>query len=140
MKTFRFLDFSIYDESKLYYRGVIKLLDSLGNKYRFNIVDQLRRSSLSVILNIAEGSAKKSDKDFARFLEISIASLNETVACLDVLFIEKQITLEVFDKCKNKAESIAKQLGSFIKKLRKPKYTKRRIRPANKPIANQLKP
>jgi four helix bundle protein len=45
---------------------------------------QILRSSLSVVLNLAEGSAKRSKKDQKRFFEIALASLRESQAILDI--------------------------------------------------------
>lgn len=80
--------------------------------------DQLRRSALSVILNIAEGSAKKSDKDFNRYIKNSLGSINECVAGLDIAFQERLISEEMFEKLVNMASEIAHQLGGFSKILK----------------------
>lgn len=119
MKTFRYLDFTVYKKSKEYYKDILQILSQLDRKYQFSIGDQLRRSTLSVVLNIAEGSAKKSDKDFCRHLQYSVASINETVACLDVLLLEKVITQPFFESTIAKAEILAKQIGSFMCTLNK---------------------
>jgi four helix bundle protein len=73
---------------------------------------------LSIVLNIAEGSAKKSDKDFNRFIENSLGSVNETVAGLDVAFTNRFISQEDFSRLVQNAEYIAKQLGGFFKKAK----------------------
>jgi four helix bundle protein len=44
----------------------------------FGLTSQIRRASVSIPTNIAEGCGRSSDKEFARFLEISIGSTNET--------------------------------------------------------------
>lgn len=80
--------------------------------------DQIRRSSLSVCLNIAEGSGKSSDKDFNRYLGNSLGSINEVVAGIDICQSEGLITQETFDKYLLQAEVITKQLGGFSKKLK----------------------
>lgn len=69
-------------------------------------------------MNIAEDSAKKSDKEFARYLETSIASLNEVVACLDIMRELKKINKEEFDYLVLEGEILVKQLGCFIKKVK----------------------
>ena len=54
-------------------------------KCKPHIRDQLSRASLSVVNNLAEGSAKSSIKDRARFYEIAMASFRESQAMLEVL-------------------------------------------------------
>ena len=119
METFRFLNFEVYKKSKSFYQKINKLVKKFPKSY-YHLADQLKRASLSVPLNIAEGSAKSSDKEFARYLQTSIGSINEVMACLDISFEAKLITKDQFDSLKEEAKIIARQLGSFIKKL-KPK-------------------
>ena len=58
---------------------------------------QIIRASFSVVLNISEGRGKDSDKELKRFFDISIGSLNETVAGMDILKDNQLITKEQFD-------------------------------------------
>jgi four helix bundle protein len=116
MKTFRFFDFPVYAKIKIFHRKII-IYSQRVQDYSFK--DQIRRASLSMLLNIAEGSAKKSDKDFAKFLEISIASANEVAACLDIMQEFGKISRLEYEAMMTDLESIVKQLGGFIKKLRK---------------------
>lgn len=55
----------------------------LPTEERFNMVQQIRRASLSVKLNLAEGSTRKSEVERKRFLEISRGSLVEIDAALE---------------------------------------------------------
>ena len=59
-----------------------------------NITSQLRRASVSIPLNIAEGSAKASDREFAYFLNVSYASAKEVEVllylCHDLKYLSKQ--------------------------------------------------
>ena len=52
--------------------------------------DQLRRASLSVCLNLAEGSAKRSVKDRRRFYEMALASHREVQALIDLIPLTEQ--------------------------------------------------
>ncbi|MEK9155312.1 MAG: four helix bundle protein [Patescibacteria group bacterium] len=61
---------------------------------RNGLQSQLRRSMTSVLLNVAEGSARSSRKDYARFIRIAIASLVETKACLDIVKSLKYVDAE----------------------------------------------
>ena len=75
---------------------------------------------LSIVLNIAEGSAKLSDPDFARFMETSSGSINEVLAGFEVALDDGYISAEQLKIIEHDAEHIAKQLGGFIRSLRKP--------------------
>jgi len=74
MKTFRFIDFPVYQEGKIMYKEVVDMTGKFSREF-WVLGDQIRRSSLSVCLNIAEGSGKQSDKDFNRYLENSLGSI-----------------------------------------------------------------
>ena len=117
MKLFRFLEWQVYKDAKELFQIVNKIVKQLPKDVRYEIGSQLIKSSFSVILNIAEGSGKSSDKELNRFFDISIGSLNETVAGIDVLRDNKFITEDNFDMIIEKAESVSKQLGGFKKKL-----------------------
>lgn len=51
---------------------------------KFNMVQQIRRAALSIVLNIAEGASRKSEAERKRFFEISRGSLIEIDAALDI--------------------------------------------------------
>src|SRR5579863_1881543 len=51
---------------------------------RFNLIQQIRRAALSVHLNIAEGSSRKSEAERKRFYEIARGSVIEVDAALDI--------------------------------------------------------
>ena len=116
MQTFRFLSFPVYQESKSFYSQSIQISKAFPRPY-WELANQLQRAALSVALNIAEGSAKGSDRDFNRFLEISLGSINECLACCDIAFDHKLITTKQYEIMRQRAEVIAKQLGGFSKQL-----------------------
>lgn len=117
MRTFRFLDFPVYIRSKRFYKEIILLTKSFPREY-WELSDQIRRAALSICLNLTEGSAKRSDKDFNRYLENALGSINETVAGMDISFEVSLISKNQFEQKVEEAEAIAKQLGGFSKKLK----------------------
>ena len=54
-------------------------------KRDFSLVDQIRRASMSVCANIAEGYGRHTKRDFAQFMSVAIGSINEVVAFLDII-------------------------------------------------------
>jgi len=118
MQTFRFLDWRVYQDSKLLFFDILQLTKKLKASHDFEISNQLVRSTLSISLNIAEGSGKHSDKELNRFFNIAIGSINETVAIIDILHHNKLITEQEFKTFTEKLGKIANQLGGFKKKLK----------------------
>jgi len=118
MQVFRFLHFQVYIEAKRFYKDMVILTRLFPREY-WELADQIRRSALSVCLNIAEGSAKRSDKDFNRFIEISLGSINEVVAGLDLAHEGSLITKDRLEGFLGEATNITKQLGGFSRSLLK---------------------
>jgi len=117
MNKFRFLEWNVYKESKQLFSLIVKIINKIPREYRFELGSQIIRSSLSIILNIAEGSGKTSDKELNRFIEISLGSASETLATADVLRDNKLIKNEEFEEIYKKLNSISNQLGGFKRKL-----------------------
>ena len=118
MTAFRYRQFKVYHDAKKFRRLALKLVKKLLERRAFDLADQIRRASLSVVLNIAEGSCKKSDMELARFLETSTGSVNEVAAGFDVAHDESLISLDDLMLIESEAEKILNQLGGFIKMLR----------------------
>jgi four helix bundle protein len=70
-------DLEVYQQSYELYIEIYKATLNLPRYETYEIVNQLRRAALSIVLNIAEGYGKQSVADFKRFLSISIGSCNE---------------------------------------------------------------
>jgi four helix bundle protein len=74
-------------------KEVYKISMFLPTEEKFNMVQQIRRAALSVKLNLAEGSTRRSDAERKRYLEISRGSVVEIDAAL-----ETAVDLEYFGK------------------------------------------
>lgn len=95
----------VFITGKVFVLSCYKLSKLLPQEERFNMVQQLRRAALSVQLNIAEGSSRKSAIERRRFYEISRGSLIE----IDTIF-DLAVALEYFKK-----EDVAETGASMIK-------------------------
>lgn len=65
---------------------IYQLTTLLPDQERFGLISQMRRCAVSVPSNIAEGAARRSDKDFLRFLGIARGSLMELDTQLEICF------------------------------------------------------
>ncbi len=86
-------------------------------KKDFGLRDQIRRSSISISSNIAEGFERQTTKEFIRFLYIAKASAGEFRSQLYLASDLKYITSGDFKKLKLKVDEISKLISGLIKYL-----------------------
>lgn len=83
------------------------------------LCDQLQRAVVSISSNIAEGSARPSDYDFAHFLDIALGSAYEVETQLLISKNVGYISLNIYNQLFDELISIEKQLTGFINTIRK---------------------
>ncbi|KFF04282.1 four helix bundle protein [Flavobacterium reichenbachii] len=84
----------------------------------FGLTSQIRRSAISIPSNIAEGFGRESDKDFLRFLNISLGSLFEMQTQLEIANNITYIHEQEFNNLYEDSREVERMLVSFIKKLK----------------------
>ena len=98
----RFKELDIWKLSREFCSEVYAITATFPETEKFGITSQLRRASVSVPSNIAEGCSRNSNKDFSRFLEITIGSLYELETQLlisnDLGFVSEKKTQELIQK------------------------------------------
>lgn len=112
---FDFQKLTVYQKSKSYNFEINGLLESI--KFEHHVVDQLKRASFSIMLNIAEGTSRYSTKDKRNFFIISRGSAFECVAILEFLFENNKIDEKTYINLLSKLEEISKMLFALIKSL-----------------------
>lgn len=83
------------------------------------LCDQLQRATVSISSNIAEGCAKPSDIEFAKFLDTALGSSYEVETQLTIAHNVDYINDELFNDLMNDVQSIERQLTGFIRSIRK---------------------
>ncbi len=81
---------------------------------------QLLRSTFSIQSNIAEGSSKRSDREFARYVRIALGSSTESANHLILLRDLGVIDLARFTSLNSKLDEVGKMLSGLEKRLRGP--------------------
>ncbi|KLT68283.1 MULTISPECIES: four helix bundle protein [Flavobacterium] len=84
----------------------------------FGLTSQIRRSSISIPSNIAEGFGRESNKEFLRFLSISIGSLFEMQTQLEIAKNIAYLNENEFNNLYEDSREVERMLVSFIKKLK----------------------
>jgi len=112
---FDFQKLDVYQKSKDFGKEVTRLLSNKSFDKVTN--DQLRRASFSIMLNIAEGSSRFSNRDRKNFLIIARGSAFECVAILEYLYEMNELNQETFNILTSKLEEISKMLFALIRKM-----------------------
>ena len=125
----RFEDIKAWQASRALNKKIYVLTTKGEFKKDFSLVDQIRRSSISVMSNIAEGYERDSNKQFIVFLKYSKGSIGEIRSQLYTAFDQGYITQAAFDELKKECEVISGMLKNFITYLKenvtkKPKLNK----------------
>lgn len=116
-KILRFEDLEVWQKARALTKEIYILTDD--NKFRKDYVlsQQIRKSAISVVSNIAEGFARRTNKEFIQFLYISHGSIAEIEAQLYVAFDLTYITQQIFNRLYNFCYEISKMIMGLIKYL-----------------------
>ncbi len=87
----------------------------------FGLREQIRRASVSIMSNIAEGFDSSSHIEFARFLSIAKRSASEVQSQLYIALDQGYISKPEFDFLYTKTEEIRKMITAFINYLKRKK-------------------
>ncbi len=118
MQTSDFKDLRVWQQSMDVVTDIYKLMGHLPMEEKFGLSDQIRRASVSIPSNIAEGQARGSNKEFCHFLSISRGSLAEveTQLLLTVRlgFLQEQPVSEIIARLRD----IDKMIGGLMRHLK----------------------
>ncbi|HSD98101.1 MAG TPA: four helix bundle protein [Patescibacteria group bacterium] len=114
---FRFETLTIWQDAREFSKDIYFLTKKFPKGEMFSLTNQLRRAVNSIGANIAEGSASSSSKDFAHYLDISVKSLYETIAHLQIAEDQKYICSKDKEVLYEKADILARKIRSFRKTL-----------------------
>lgn len=108
---------SLIDRAMDFVCEVYRLVELLPQKETYALGDQLRRASVSIPSNIAEGAARGSNKEFLHFCRIADGSLQEVKCQITIAVKLGYIPRDSAAKVYKKAEEIGRQLGGLLKYL-----------------------
>ncbi|HLB95886.1 MAG TPA: four helix bundle protein [Patescibacteria group bacterium] len=114
---YRFEKLEVWVEARLFIKEIYFVVDKFPKNEQFILGDQLKRAAISIALNIAEGSDKKSDKDFVRYLRIALGSINEVVTALYIALDLEYIDQKNFQKSYKESHKLAAMINSLVRKI-----------------------
>ncbi|MBB3125075.1 MULTISPECIES: four helix bundle protein [Mesoflavibacter] len=117
MRRHNFKNLQIWQESINLITDNYNFTTTLPKDEKFGLISQLNRSCVSIASNIAEGTSKRSNKHFIKYLEDSLGSAYEwetqIIICKNLNFISE----EKFDDFENRIKKIQQKISNFIDKL-----------------------
>lgn len=117
--SYRFQNWQVYKDARILRQEINKIAKSFPKDELYILTSQIRRAILSVILQIAEGSNRKTEKDKNLFINRSLTSLDEVVACFDCALDDEYIDKKQHDNILIKIEIVSKQLQGLSKYIAK---------------------
>lgn len=115
--AFNFQNFQVYKDARQLRKEILQILKTWPKEEKYVLIDQMKRALLSVMLQIAEGSNRKTDKDKALFFNRSHTSIDEIVACFDAALDDRLLTEAQYTDFYKKCENIARQFRGLAKYL-----------------------
>lgn len=113
-------DFRKYDVWRLSHEltlSVYKITSSFPDSEKYQLISQMQRAAYSIPSNFSEGCGRGSDKDFNRFLQISLGSAHELeyffILSKDLKFIGER----TFEVCFDEVNEIKKKLYRLSQRL-----------------------
>jgi four helix bundle protein len=113
-------DLKVWQKSHQFVLEVYQITNQFPKSEMFGLTSQIRRSSVSIPANLAEGCGKNGTNDIANFFQISLGSLHETEYYLLLSKDLQYITAEIFMSRDSEIKEIKAMLVALIKKVRNP--------------------
>lgn len=119
MKQYYFERLDVWNDARAFVKEIYSITSSFLVEEKFGLTNQIRRASLSICSNIAEGMSRQTEKDKARFINQAFSSaievINFVILSRDLDFINE----EQYMKYREKLEKITNQLNSLYNKFNK---------------------
>ena len=109
-----FQDLMVWQKAHTFVLNVYRISEAFPKAELYGLTSQLRRASVSIAANIAEGFKKRGLKDKARFMNIAEGSLEE---CQYYLILVQDLGYSNTDALKIDLEEVGKMLGSYRRKI-----------------------
>jgi len=112
-----FEEINSWQKSRIFNKKIYEITENQTFKKDFDLARQIRRASVSISSNIAEGFERNTDKEFIYFLYVAKASAGEVRSQLYLAFDLNYIEKENFQELLFEITEISKLLSGFIKYL-----------------------
>lgn len=114
----RFAKLNVYQKALKFTKTVYQFSNSLPKEEQFGIVNQLRRATTSIVLNIAEGAGSGFNLEFKRFLKMSLRSSYEVSSIFDIIEVLNYGDQKILEQLRMELDEISAMIAGLIKSLK----------------------
>ena len=112
---FSFEKLEVWQRTRDFLKRIYNVTVNFPKEEQFGLSQHIRKSSISILSNIAEATSRFGDVDFKRFIEIAIGSLYETISQLFIALDNNYLDKSTFEAFYKDAEIIVKMLSKLSK-------------------------
>jgi four helix bundle protein len=114
---FNFEKLTVYRKAIELTHKIYEITKKFPDKEIFGLTNQIRRASVSIALNIAEGSGK-GKKEFAHYLDIARGSVFESLAAAEISLHECYISQQLYNDIRLQLEELSKMISGLKRSLK----------------------
>jgi four helix bundle protein len=118
-KARNFRNYPVWQQAVEYATKIYRITSDMPYFEKKGLCDQLQRAAVSISSNVAEGSARTSDSEFAHFLDIALGSAYEVETQLLISKNVGYIDINIYNQLLDELISIEKQLTGLVNSIRK---------------------
>ena len=113
-----FEDLAVWKDAREFTNKIYMLTKKFPKEELYGLTSQIRRATVSIMANIAEGFDRRSDKELSNFLSIARASSSEVQNDLYIAIDLEYISQAEFNQLYQEAKKIAKQINGLMNYLK----------------------
>ncbi len=117
MHQFSFERLTAWQLSRKFVKKIYQLTSVFPEEEKYGLISQLRRASISISSNLAEGSSRLSSNDQIRFYQYSYSSLMEVINQLIISSDMSFVSTEQLDELREDGHELSKVINGLVKSI-----------------------
>ena len=113
-----FEDLPVWKDARKFTNKIYNLTNKFPKEELYGLTSQIRRATVSIMSNIAEGFDRRSDKELSNFLSMARGSSSEVQNDLYIAIDLEYISQDEFNQLYQEAKKIAKQINGLMTYLK----------------------
>ena len=108
----------VWKRSMEFVRDIYQVTEAFPKAELYGLTSQMRRAAVSIPSNLAEGAARKGNKDFTQYLNIAQGSISELDTQIELASMLNHIDPKIYDDLMEKLSTISKMLFGLSRSLK----------------------